>query len=203
MKKTLAVERKEKEMERTCLAVEIPTNLDKAGGLVREAALFAADAHRGVLRKDKKTPYVMHPFRVCEALLGIFGVKDEKVLAAALLHDTMEDTGTDYDDLEKFFGCEVATMVALMSEDKRKPEAIRRALYLSQLKSSPVMVKLIKLADVYDNTKDAYGVGCAQFVKKTLAKGREYIETFKGSTDYKLCQAMSVVDALLRTKTNE
>ena len=56
------------------------------------AAAFAARAHRHQWRKDGQTPYVSHVFRACLTVRHVFGVDDDDVLAAALLHDTIEDT---------------------------------------------------------------------------------------------------------------
>ena len=93
--------------------------------LVLDAIAFAARAHHGQLRKDGKTPYASHPFRVCLIVRDIFAIDDPYVLAAAVLHDTIEDTTTDFDDLEKHFGREVAEWVAALSKDKRRHERER------------------------------------------------------------------------------
>ena len=84
-----------------------------------EAVSFAARAHRHQLRKDQETPYAAHPFRVCLVLCEVFGVKDTRVLTAAVLHDTVEDTTTDFDDIEEKWDAEIAGWVALLSKDKR------------------------------------------------------------------------------------
>ena len=73
-----------------------------------DAVAFAARAHRHQLRKDQRTPYVSHPFRVCLTLQLVFGIDDADVLTAAVLHDTIEDTTTDVDDLAEQFGLEIA-----------------------------------------------------------------------------------------------
>ena len=69
-------------------------------GRLLQAAAFAARAHRNQWRKDGQTPYVSHVFRVCLTVRQLFGVDDDDVLTAALLHDTIEDTDTDFDDIE-------------------------------------------------------------------------------------------------------
>jgi len=74
-------------------------------GLIIRAADFAAREHREQRRKDAKaTPYINHPIRLAAILYEEGGVRDPTVLAAALLHDTMEDTGTTYDELRGEFG---------------------------------------------------------------------------------------------------
>lgn len=72
--------------------------------LVHRAVSFAARAHRQQCRKDGATPYIAHPVRVAFTLLTTFGIDDEQTLAAAVLHDTIEDTTTDFDDLAAEFG---------------------------------------------------------------------------------------------------
>ena len=90
--------------------------------LVLDAIAFAARAHHGQMRKDGKTPYVSHVFRVAAVVRNVFGFDDPRMLATAVLHDTIEDTTTDFDDLEKHFGREIAEWVSLLSKDKRLPE---------------------------------------------------------------------------------
>ena len=90
-----------------------------------QAVALAARAHDGQLRKDGLTPYVSHPFRVCLVVREVFGFSDPRMLLAAILHDTIEDTTTDFDDLEAKFGPEIAEWVGKLSKDKRLPEAER------------------------------------------------------------------------------
>ena len=100
---------------------------------IAEAISFAARAHRHQLRKDKETPYAAHPFRVCLTIRHVFGIDDPILLAAAALHDTIEDTTTDYDDIAEKFGPEIADVVAAMTKEMRLPEPVREAAYLKQL----------------------------------------------------------------------
>jgi len=120
-----------------------------------EAASFAARAHRWQMRKDGATPYVSHPFRVCLIVRHVFGIDDPAALTAAVLHDTVEDTNTDFDDIEKAFGREVAEWVALLSKDKRMREEERERAYCDGLRAAPWQVKICKLGDLYDNITDS------------------------------------------------
>lgn len=119
-----------------------------------EAVAFAARAHRGQLRKDGETPYASHAFRVCLVLRDVFGITDNQALMAAVLHDTLEDTTTDFDDLQERFGSDVAAWVAALSKDKRRVYDEREALYEKQLAQAPWQVQVCKLADVFDNLMD-------------------------------------------------
>jgi (p)ppGpp synthase/HD superfamily hydrolase len=127
------------------------------GGIrpILQAIAFAARAHQGQLRKDKATPYVSHVFRVCFIVRHVFGVTDARALMAAALHDTIEDTTTDYDDLKKEFGEDVAAWVAVLSKDKRLEERPREETYVHGLADAPWQVKVCKLADIVDNLLDS------------------------------------------------
>ncbi len=128
---------------------------DTTHRLLLEAISFAARAHQGQLRKDERTPYASHVFRVCLIVRQVFGVDDASVLTAAVLHDTIEDTTTDFDDIAKEFGPEIAVWVSALSKDKRLPEDPREKAYEAQLAQAPWQVKICKLADIYDNLTDA------------------------------------------------
>ncbi len=92
---------------------------DPATRTLLDAISFATRAHHGQLRKDGRTPYVSHVYRVSLIVRHVFGIDDPAVLTAAVLHDTIEDTTTDFDDVEEHFGAEVAGWVARLSKDKR------------------------------------------------------------------------------------
>ena len=118
------------------------------------AAAFAARAHAGQLRKDGVTPYISHPFRVAMTVRDLFNCTDITTLTAAILHDTIEDCLTDYDDLLEHFGRPVADTVSALSKDMRVFEPIREREYEARLAAGDWRVHLIKLADVYDNLSD-------------------------------------------------
>jgi (p)ppGpp synthase/HD superfamily hydrolase len=115
---------------------------------------LAARAHEGHVRKDERTPYASHPFRVCLIVRHLFDFDDPRMLCAALLHDTVEDTKTDFDDLAEQFSPEVAEWVALLTKDKRLPESKREKAYVKGLQDAPWQVQACKLADIYDNLTD-------------------------------------------------
>ncbi len=121
---------------------------------VVKAFEFALERHSGQLRKDGSTPYIVHPFRVFMFLADKAKIYDETVLAAAFLHDLIEDTKTDYDELQKEFGKDIANIVAVLSKDKRLPEKTRERSFNGQLEHASWKAKVIKLADIYDNVLD-------------------------------------------------
>src|SRR5258706_8892304 len=92
---------------------------------IARAAVFGCQMHDGQTRDDGKTPYAIHLFRVVEYLRTIGDERDEDVLCAALLHDTIEDRGITYDTVAQQFGEEVASLVAELTNDNRLPKAQR------------------------------------------------------------------------------
>jgi len=143
-----------------------------------EAVAFAARAHQGQLRKDGTTPYVSHVFRVCLVLRHVFGIDDRQALMAAALHDTLEDTNTDFDDLKEDFGDEVAAWVSALSKDKRLPEEQREQAYAEALVRGPWQVKACKLADVYDNLMDSLHSEPPQRAR-VLKRAHYYLDALK------------------------
>jgi (p)ppGpp synthase/HD superfamily hydrolase len=120
-----------------------------------EAAAFAARRHSGQYRRDGATPYVAHPFRVAMIVRNVFGESDPVVLSAALLHDVIEDTGSDYEKVAERFGQEVAELVVALTKDPRLPKPAQMAAYDRQLAEASWQARLIKMADAYDNVLDA------------------------------------------------
>jgi len=168
--------------------------------LLLKAVSFSARAHRSQLRKDRETPYAAHPFRVCLTLRHLFGVDDTRVLAAAVLHDTIEDTTTDADDLIEGFGPDIARWVALLSKDKRLAEPKRERTYERQIESAPWQVKLIKLADVHDNLTDA-GSLPPDKREKPYARARAMLPHILKGLPPKLRRASRYVEDLLEPLT--
>jgi guanosine-3',5'-bis(diphosphate) 3'-pyrophosphohydrolase len=132
-------------------AMIAPTNPFQA--LLR-AASFAARKHQGQTRADNLTPYFSHVARVTLVLSHEFGVRDEDVLTAALLHDTIEDTATDYDEIATLFGARVADYVVLLTKNGMLPKKEREEDYIARLGRAPEPVMIAKMADLYDNLSD-------------------------------------------------
>jgi (p)ppGpp synthase/HD superfamily hydrolase len=147
---------------------------DPAYAKLLEAVAFAARAHRNHLRKDGQTPYDSHVFRACLTLRHVFGISDVAALTAAVLHDTIEDTTTDYDDLAAQFGPQVAGWVALLSKDKRQEEGPREEEYKRRLATADWQVKACKLADVFDNLVDSANIAAKGH--KVLKRAHAYLE---------------------------
>src|SRR5688572_20542113 len=144
--------------------------------LVAKADALAEKKHRHQYRKDGKTPYVEHPRGVMKIVRDEFGLEDAETLAAALLHDTIEDTTTDYDELEEKFGRKVASWVAVLTKDKRLPEARREREYFDGLRRGPLPAKLCKIADTLHNLRDSDD----RKRPKAVKKGKKLLAIFKG-----------------------
>ena len=127
---------------------------------IENAVLFATKAHAGQLRKGSEKPYILHPMEVM-AIVTKF-TDDEDVIAAAVLHDTVEDTSVTLERLEKEFSPRVAALVASVTEDKKKDlpaestwlERKREAIL--HLETASHETKLLCLADKYSNLRDMY-----------------------------------------------
>ena len=152
--------------------------------LILRAASFAAEKHRGQLRKDaQSTAYINHPLNVARILAEEGGVTDAEVIAAALLHDTIEDTETTQAELTDHFGDKVAAMVVEVTDDKSITDSVERKRL--QVMSAPHKSRgaaLVKLADKTSNVRD---VGLRPAVGWTDDRRTEY-----------LMWAQRVVDAL-------
>lgn len=162
-----------------------------------DAVAFAARAHKGQERKDGRTPYASHPFRVCLIVRHLFGFDDRRMLITALLHDTIEDTTTDFDDLADKFGNEIAEWVAYLSKDKRRADDQRERAYIEGLQSAPWQVQVCKLADVYDNLQDATGLA-EERRKRTIGRAEQYVGALAVSKAPQLAQPLALVQQLLR-----
>ncbi|MGD9789887.1 MAG: HD domain-containing protein [Phycisphaerales bacterium] len=122
--------------------------------LVQQAISFAQRRHRHQTRRDGNTPYAAHVVRVAFTIERVFDHHDEATIAAALLHDTIEDTHTDFEDLAEPFGQDVAGLVAALTKNMALPEIDRERAYDLQLARADWRARLIKLADAYDNLCD-------------------------------------------------
>ena len=133
--------------------------------MIREAIAFAVRKHEGQVRKGNGESYVNHLARVASRLLIVHPYIRDEVIAAAWLHDTLEDTDTTYNELETGFGKEVAGLVQGMTnlshndEHKDKPRDERKRMDREHLAMQDPFVKMIKLADRIDNLWDFYQAG--------------------------------------------
>ena len=139
---------------------------------VTDARNFAKKKHAGQLRKNGKTTTFSHLKDVVKNLKKM-KVTNNDTICAAWLHDTIEDTDTDFDSIRDRFGKNVADIVVSVTKDNRLPKKQREIKYAKDLKSSNVKSKIVKIADILANVNDAPNAGKntqwekQQFVKKS------------------------------------
>ncbi len=141
--------------------------------LLLKAARFSAEKHRDQRRKDSHaSPYINHPLQVAETLASVGGVEDVSLLVAALLHDTVEDTGTRPEEIEAEFGAEVLFLVMEVTDDKSLPKPERKRLQVEHAPHKSHRAKLLKLADKICNVNDILNTPPADW---SLQRRREYL----------------------------
>ena len=92
-----------------------------------DAIAFAAEKHRNQRRKDAEaSPYINHPLQVAHVLSSEGGVSDPKTLIAAVLHDTVGDTETTFEELVERFGNKVARVVKELTDENLLPKVQRK-----------------------------------------------------------------------------
>jgi guanosine-3',5'-bis(diphosphate) 3'-pyrophosphohydrolase len=148
--------------------------------LLLAAMSFAAHKHKDQRRKDAgASPYINHPLTLAR-ILREAGVKDVSVLAAALLHDTIEDTETSYGELRGQFGDKIAEIVAEVTDTKWLRKSSRKKLQVSKAARASRGAKLVKLADKIANLQDIIASPPADW---TLERKREYFDWAKQVVD--------------------
>ena len=124
-------------------------------GIIEKAEQFAVQAHGPQKRKYTGDPYIVHPIEVSQIVKTV--PHTNAMIAAAILHDVIEDTEATYDDVAVNFGTVVADLVEELT-DVSKPEdgnrAVRKALDRAHLAKASADAQTIKLADIISNTKD-------------------------------------------------
>ena len=122
---------------------------------VFDALAFAAHKHRDQRRKDEgASPYINHPIALANILVNEGGITDHVVLCAAILHDTIEDTETSYEELVASFGRDIADVVAEVTDDKKLHWTERKQLQIEHAAHASTRAKLVKLADKTCNLRD-------------------------------------------------
>jgi guanosine-3',5'-bis(diphosphate) 3'-pyrophosphohydrolase len=120
-----------------------------------QAISFSAKKHRDQRRKGGNAePYINHPLEVANLLATVGKVEDYEILMAAVLHDTVEDTGTTAKELTELFGANVCSMVLEVTDDKSLPKAERKLKQIEHAPHLSVGAKQIKLCDKISNITD-------------------------------------------------
>lgn len=134
---------------------EVIVNSNGAVAEIIRCVNFSAVKHKNQRRKDpEKTPYINHPIGVANILTQEAGIIDLQVIQAALLHDTVEDTDTTYEELVTEFGKDVADLVMEVTDDKSLPKEERKKQQIVHSSVTSHKAKLVKLADKLYNLRD-------------------------------------------------
>ncbi|MEX2239760.1 MAG: HD domain-containing protein [Burkholderiales bacterium] len=142
-----------------------------------DAVAFAAYKHRRQRRKDlEASPYINHPIALARVLSVEGGLCDPALLAAAVLHDTLEDTETTYEELKERFGLPVAAVVLEVTDDKTLPKKERKRLQIRHAAGISRRAKLVKLADKICNVRD---VAASPPQSWPLRRRRQYFDWAK------------------------
>ena len=119
------------------------------------ALTFAANKHREQRRKNvEASPYINHPIEVATLLADDGAVTDTALLIAAILHDTVEDTRTSFDEIEEAFGKEVRDLVDEVTDDRSLPKQRRKQLQIESAPHKSDRAKQLKIADKVCNIRD-------------------------------------------------
>jgi (p)ppGpp synthase/HD superfamily hydrolase len=149
--------------------------------LEKRAAEFAAKWHGsiGQVRKYTGEPYIHHPAEVAALVASV--PHDEIMLAAAWLHDVVEDTPCTLAEVQNEFGTEVAELVGWLT-DASKPEdgnrAVRKAMDREHTADAPSKAKTVKLADLIDNSRSILALD-PDFAKVYIREKERLLEVLK------------------------
>lgn len=129
--------------------------LEHCASSILAALHFAAEKHRDQRRKGQgASPYINHPIEVAELLVRVGRVSEVALIQAAVLHDTVEDTETTFQELEERFGAAVRRLVEEVTDDKTLPKEERKRLQIEHAPRLSAGARQIKLADKICNVRD-------------------------------------------------
>jgi guanosine-3',5'-bis(diphosphate) 3'-pyrophosphohydrolase len=150
-------------------------------GLLLRALAFAAERHSRQRRKDvDASPYINHPIALANVIANEAGIDSVELLAAAILHDTLEDTETAVADLDGAFGPRICSIVVEVTDDKLLAKAVRKQLQIDLAPQLSREAKIVKLADKICNLRD---VAAAPPVGWSLERRQEYFDWAKQVVD--------------------
>jgi (p)ppGpp synthase/HD superfamily hydrolase len=170
--------------------------------ILDQALLLAERIHEGQYRRPKtanpnhRDPYIIHPMRVALILCEEVDMRSTEVIAAAILHDVIEDSdgAVEEGDIAREFGPEVAHIVALLSKPPESPDVSRHEqleTYHRNIASGSISVRMVKLADRLDNIREAFLTDDRKFQVKYLQETREIFLPLAASTNPFFYNALS------------
>jgi (p)ppGpp synthase/HD superfamily hydrolase len=144
--------------------------------LIVEAELFADEKHDGQVRKYTGEPYIVHPAEVAK-IVASCPEANERMIAAAWLHDVVEDTPVTLSEIDERFGSHVAMLVGFLTDASRPEDgnrAVRKRIDKAHLATAPPEAQTVKLADLISNTSSIARHDPA-FARVYLAEKRELL----------------------------
>ena len=136
--------------------------------IVKKAAAFARAAHKGAVRKGTAIPYIVHPVETAVIVSSM--TKDPEMIAAALLHDVVEDAGVTREQLEEAFGDRVTALVMAETEDKSRSWLERKTATIEHLRYASREEKILVLGDKLSNIRST--------AKDYLLEGERFWDRF-------------------------
>lgn len=146
---------------------------------ILHAVTFACVKHDGQKRKYDGLPYITHPLAVARIVMNVYGNKE--MIMASILHDTLEDTQTTYDELKEVFGKKVADMVAELTYTSKLSEgnrAKRKEIDRQHTAKASPEAKTVKLADLIHNSMSIVKED-KKFAKVYLREKEKLLEVLK------------------------
>ena len=137
--------------------------------LLIEAMNFATIKHKMQKRKTGES-YIIHPVEVCKILKDA-GITDVKILCGALLHDTVEDTDTTFEEIEEKFGKEIADYVREATDDRTVNKYMRKKQQVEKVQKASFGGKMIKVGDKIHNVSCLVNTIPCPFTPYTNAQG--------------------------------
>lgn len=143
--------------------------------------MFAKAAHAaaGQLRKYSGEPYIVHPVEVAGLVRAVRHT--DEMLAAAMLHDTVEDTDVSIEDIAREFGAEVAYLVGWLTDVSRPEDGnrvARKAIDCAHTAMAPAAAQTIKLADLISNSRSIVA-NDPKFARVYLAEKAKLLDVLK------------------------
>ncbi len=129
--------------------------------------------------KINNTSYLDYLSGISDRLKNL-GISDEEILSASLLCQIINDSKSNFDEIDKRFGSKIAVMVLSLSKDKNLPSTIREEQYVKQIREAPIEIKLIKLCEISANIKELKNASFSQTRKiKQIKKNMYYLNIIK------------------------
>jgi guanosine-3',5'-bis(diphosphate) 3'-pyrophosphohydrolase len=149
--------------------------------LLLKALAFAAARHKDQRRKDvDASPYINHPIALADILCNEGHITDMEVICSALLHDTVEDTDTEAEEIEAEFGRAIRDLVMEVSDDKTLPKQLRKLAQIEHSAALSDKAKRVKLADKIANLRDVANSPPPDW---SLERRRDYFDWAKAVVD--------------------